>query len=113
MKALGCFEQQWDKKNRIDYLDPQTDPAVPTAVKGTSCAEHCVPLHFYSRGTAGSTSQWSPDHGAMRQCAQIQKIGWKSKPNREDLYILQKVKPHPHNGFVIFKKPVKWQQHIF
>ena len=34
----------------------------------------------------------------LRCCDQIQKIGWKSKPNRENLRILQKLKLYPYDG---------------
>ena len=31
------------------------------------------------------------------QCGQIQKVGWENGHNRENLYILKKLKLHPHN----------------
>ena len=46
-----------------------------------------------------STRVWPiPD-----QCGQIQKIGWESRPNTENFYILQKLRLHPYDGFAAFK----------
>ena len=37
-----------------------------------------------------NSSGWRTSDSSSMQCGQIQKIGWESKPNRENLYILQK-----------------------
>ena len=41
------------------------------------------------------------------QCGQTQKVGREIKPNRENLYILQNWKLHPHDVFVTFKSLFK------
>ena len=41
------------------------------------------------------------------QCVQIQKIGWESKPNWENLCILRKPKLHPHYSLVTSKSLTK------
>ena len=46
--------------------------------------------------------EW-PCHRSQ-QCGQIQKIGWESKPNRKNLYILQKQQLHSLDSIVVFNQ---------
>ena len=48
----------------------------------------------------------------VRQCSQIQKIEWASKPKIENYYILQKLKLHPLNRFHAFKSLTNKEKHV-
>ena len=50
---------------------------------------------------------------AGSHCDQNKKLGLKSIPNRDNLYILPKLKLHPHDSVVAVKSLPKEQKHVF
>ena len=50
---------------------------------------------------------------AGTHCDQNKKLGWKSIPNRDNLYIFQRFKIHPDDSVVAFKSMPKEPKHVF